>query len=82
MEPGVGGSSATPAQWDRGNRQVPPGKSHRAGRILTTGDVFGLGRRGRGTACHCRKPEGAHTAVDTCSTAAPGVLLGLGGCSV
>jgi hypothetical protein len=35
----------------------------------------------RGTACHCRKSGGARTAVDTCSTAAPGMLLGLGGCS-
>ena len=45
MEPGVGGSSAPPTQWDRGNRQVPSGKSHRAGRILTTNDIFGLRRR-------------------------------------
>jgi hypothetical protein len=26
-----------------------------------------------------QKPKGAHTAVDTCFTAAPGMLLGLGG---
>jgi hypothetical protein len=33
----------------------------------------------RATSCHCRKPGGAHTAVDMCFTAAPGMLLGLGG---
>ena len=48
MEPGVGGSSAPPTQWDRGNRQVPSGKSHRTGRILTTNDIFGLRRRDGG----------------------------------
>ena len=42
---GVGDSSAPPTQWDRGNRQVPSGKSHGAGRILTTNDIFGLTRR-------------------------------------
>ena len=45
---GVGDSSAPPTQWDRGNRQVPSGKSHGAGRILTTNDIFGLTRRGGG----------------------------------
>jgi hypothetical protein len=34
----------------------------------------------RATSCYCRKPGGAHTAVDMCFTAAPGMLLGLGGC--
>jgi hypothetical protein len=29
----------------------------------------------RATSCHCRKPGGAHTAVDMCFTAAPGMLL-------
>ena len=41
-----GGSGAPTTRWDGGNRQVPPGKSHRAGRILTTNDIFGLRRRG------------------------------------
>jgi hypothetical protein len=42
---GVGDSSAPPTQWDRGNRQVPSGKSHGAGRILTKNYFFGLTRR-------------------------------------
>jgi hypothetical protein len=41
-----GGLGAPTTRWDRGNHQLPPGRPHGAGRILTTGNIFGLTCRG------------------------------------
>jgi hypothetical protein len=37
------------ARSDRGNHQLPPGRPHGGGRILTTGDISGLACRAAGS---------------------------------
>ena len=46
-----GGSGAPTTRWDRGNHQLPPDRPHGAGRILSTGDIFGLTCRASSAPC-------------------------------